>query len=29
MPNDPFQSEEYKEIQREHLYKTILFLLER
>lgn len=29
MPNDPFKSEEYKEIQREHLYKTILFLLER
>lgn len=26
--NDPFQTEAYRQIQREHLYRTIAFLLE-
>ena len=29
MPSDPFQSDEYRTIQREHLMKTIGFLLEQ
>jgi len=29
MTNDPFQSDEFREIQREHLYRIVSFLLEQ
>ena len=28
MSNDPFRSREYREIQRDHLFRTLAFLLE-